>query len=745
MKLIAQAALSTYLTSQSAKAVNFGYDDIDYEEFYNDESETLTALDWGDEEQDDSWFKENCADKKGHRKVRSCATNVKAGLVGYEHVSIQRLCPLVQQNSKFNTYSSSMAHDFTCNRMYSLAFTENNAERTKCPLSHFSEKGETVKGIPTGEFSSQQFGQSCGKVDDSNRIMGGEAIDIKNAPWNAYFHIAHRENSESTNFYCGATLIGNNHLLTAAHCCEMANDLPKSGILLGADGEGNQGHWYDIENLMIHENFNENGQYKNNLCLIKMSADYLPNEGRVAPICLPSANSCASDREPMINTGYGSTSADGSNSIDSSIQLNTLDITLKRLADCKWIYNDRGDRTWVKNSEICAGGEEGKGACDGDEGGPLYRKDANGISILYGVGSWRAPGTCGQIMIPAVYTRVSDYLEWIAAHSNIVIDVDEEKSQRCKDDETVFRSGAATINFPTPTTARPEYDSISNSTDYIRASALKDDRCAVKGFPFHQMVADTPVVVNTCPKSLIGRFRHQTNGMITTSGFADQLCWTANPNDNMRVTLQQCESSVWQKWKYNSASGHITLDRDEAQYEMFTLHYGRQPEMPLRIMRQKPKSVSFDSDKKIRYDEGMTKYFTDSPNANPFKAGFCIVVSNNLSEGKNLKAAVCDKPNNFADWDFKSDGTIRDSKTGKWCWKHEKNLRKRSATWVKLTKCAGESKVKFGTQFKWDKTTRVIQPRVRYSSSYCVMPYKNKSDRRLMMKPCGYLSRWNKD
>lgn len=71
---------------------------------------------------------------------------------------------------------------------------------------------------------------------------------------------------------------------------------------------------------------------------------------------------------------------------------------------------------------LCVEGELGKGACQGDSGAPLMRiyEDNQTQSIKwyqdgivsYGIG-------CGREGVPAVYTKVSVYSDWI---SNVILE-----------------------------------------------------------------------------------------------------------------------------------------------------------------------------------------------------------------------------------------------------------------------------------------------------------------------------------
>ena len=64
-------------------------------------------------------------------------------------------------------------------------------------------------------------------------------------------------------------------------------------------------------------------------------------------------------------------------------------------------------------TQLCAGGNIGQDSCEGDSGGPLIMHERFGPPfVLIGVTSFGATN-CGQGATPGVYTKVSEYLDWI--------------------------------------------------------------------------------------------------------------------------------------------------------------------------------------------------------------------------------------------------------------------------------------------------------------------------------------------
>ena len=70
-----------------------------------------------------------------------------------------------------------------------------------------------------------------------------------------------------------------------------------------------------------------------------------------------------------------------------------------------------------KESQLCAGGEEGRDSCSGDSGSVLMTHDTLPEDDL---DSWKfigvvsfGPTTCGTLDMPGVYAKVRFYIDWI--------------------------------------------------------------------------------------------------------------------------------------------------------------------------------------------------------------------------------------------------------------------------------------------------------------------------------------------
>lgn len=86
-------------------------------------------------------------------------------------------------------------------------------------------------------------------------------------------------------------------------------------------------------------------------------------------------------------------------------------------SECNKVYNQINVQ--IDPKQLCAGGVQGQDSCSGDSGGPLMALDSsdssNPIYFSAGIVSF-GPTKCGLSEWPGVYTRTSEYMNWILDH-----------------------------------------------------------------------------------------------------------------------------------------------------------------------------------------------------------------------------------------------------------------------------------------------------------------------------------------
>ncbi|GLV40322.1 snake [Carabus blaptoides fortunei] len=216
---------------------------------------------------------------------------------------------------------------------------------------------------------------------------------------------------------CGGTLISEQFILTAGHCLHYRNVGPVRWIrvgelVLGSNTDEARPKDFSVLESIKHPQYLPPSSY-NDIALVKVNGQ-IPLGRFVRPACLHTTTFINATR--YIATGWGITQFGASKGSDA-LQKVILDSFSQD--QCNTSYESNiSDRKLkfgiVPETQMCAGGtDREKDACQGDSGGPLqiFSKEVYCMYNIVGVTSFGK--TCGVTGSPGVYTRVSQYIDWI--------------------------------------------------------------------------------------------------------------------------------------------------------------------------------------------------------------------------------------------------------------------------------------------------------------------------------------------
>uniref|UniRef100_A0A2C9GV94 Peptidase S1 domain-containing protein n=1 Tax=Anopheles dirus TaxID=7168 RepID=A0A2C9GV94_9DIPT len=240
-------------------------------------------------------------------------------------------------------------------------------------------------------------------------IYGGQETEIDEFPWTAL--IEYQRGDVNSTYLCAGSLISERYIVTAATCVAgIPQNLKIKRVRLGEWDLGSTNDCQNnrcssapidvaIEKIVTHADYSKRSKL-HDIALIRLAHDVQYSE-TVRPIELPKNESLGGS---AVATGWGRTEMTSTAQKKLKVEMDIMS-----LEECAPLYNRFNVE--LKQTHLCAGGQEAKDTCQGDTGGPLMQKHAD-TWYLVGIVSF-GPSMCGAAGVPGVYTNVAEYVNWI--------------------------------------------------------------------------------------------------------------------------------------------------------------------------------------------------------------------------------------------------------------------------------------------------------------------------------------------
>lgn len=273
-----------------------------------------------------------------------------------------------------------------------VAVVERRSNVTSDPVAITSILSETPP--PPQDTIERQEAQ--------HRIFGGSDAALGAFPYQGLYRT-------TDGVICGCSLISQKWAITAAHCT-IAHDASKMFLTFGVVDRrsSTNAQVFTVVRKVEHPSYNSE-TLVNDVSLLELTTEAV-YDSFVQPITIPDQGVDVTVGKSCIISGWG-TVEDGTN----PYVMQQASVPVISNSQCQYWLSTTG--LYIRSTFLCAGfSAGGVDTCRGDSGGPLACWDSsNSRYVLDGITSFGFG--CANPRSPGIYTRVSEYSDWIARNT----------------------------------------------------------------------------------------------------------------------------------------------------------------------------------------------------------------------------------------------------------------------------------------------------------------------------------------
>ncbi|XP_031634264.1 GA-binding protein subunit beta-1-like [Contarinia nasturtii] len=245
-------------------------------------------------------------------------------------------------------------------------------------------------------------------------------LDEKEFPSMVALGYANTNQNKSVNFYCSGTIISERFVLTSAYCVSLEKPtLVRMGTESINNGKARTVN-RAVKEVFKHPKYSSETKW-NDIALIEL-AQKIPFSYFISPACLHTDVNDLPSNEPLTLTTWEAKSLDLN---DGSKSLRKMKLESVPLSECNIkLTNSTNWSEQLKQPYLLNGLNAGQYcALDAHGTNETCKCDAGGL-LQYFPGNTRTATVVGiasfdlqsNFKLPAVYTRIAHYLEWIESH-----------------------------------------------------------------------------------------------------------------------------------------------------------------------------------------------------------------------------------------------------------------------------------------------------------------------------------------